>query len=380
MRAAIANGALSAALINLCLVGLPFAAAPIAREIAAGAFVSYIATPAALTATRAALEREAAHLLAPGMERRRAWEELIARELREGDPRAARGFALMAPALLGPADGARLDAALRADADDAARAAAAARLLSNETRQPFAEATRHMATTTRDDLAVRLALDTERAFAEHARAWHSGRDSDDLAFVLAGIVTALGEHAPPRVALGASVLIDARRAARLRPGLAAHLSRAAARAAPVETLRRAMDEALADPDALTRGGRLTAQAFRASLDPVAYGAFAEELAVIGDIARATSPRGAVRLLAHARDGRDLPRLRLIAQAGGDRATAFAKRWDGAPPLAELARGTTIWTRARVHAVGALIALVLGLLIAGAVSLTHALRQMAHAAN
>jgi hypothetical protein len=52
----------------------------------------------------------------------------------------------------------------------------------------------------------------------------------------------------------------------------------------------------------------------------------------------TSPAGAALILSHARTLRDVPRLRLVAQAGHDRAVAAAKRAPRDGRLAQAAPG------------------------------------------
>ena len=89
------------------------------------------------------------------------------------------------------------------------------------------------------------------------------------------------------------------------------------------------------------------------------------------MAAATSSRGAARLIAQARDESDLPRLRLVAQAAGDRAVALAKRMSGGKPLADSAHGTLTWTRALVVNMIALVAIVFAGLGAAAIVLANA---------
>jgi hypothetical protein len=371
---AAAQGPIGAFVMNVCLSLMAVSGADLVATLSQGGAYGYPPTPAARRATRAEIEHIAVQLLPDGMDRRRAWEELVARELREGDPHAARGFVLAAQTLLAPADAGRIDRQLGARASDADIAAAAEQLLSNETRDEFAEAARWMAQS--DDAGARdpaafLVLGRERDLAQQAHEWLSGRDPDHLTLVLVGVGAALEERVGPHIALGASALKDARRANRLVSDLAHSLEAAAERAVPAACLRPALRRVASDPAALADEGRAAADAFRACVDDQGLAAFNAQLAEIADMAAATSSRGAARLLAQARDLRDLARLRLVAQAGGDRAVAVAKRLRGGEPLAEAAHGTINWTRRLTLDVVALVAAALGMIGSTIAAIGHA---------
>ncbi|MGE0046683.1 MAG: hypothetical protein AB7T08_13085, partial [Hyphomonadaceae bacterium] len=303
LRAISAHGVLSALVMNVCLFTLPFAAVQLHLSITEGDIYSYEATPNARNATRAVIEHRMVALLPRGLDRRRGWEELVARELREGDPYAARGFVLAAPALLGPMDIARIRTNPDAQRGDDGMVRAATALLSNETRDDFAAVARWMEGQDNDPAAF-LVLGETRDLAQQARAWAGGRESDHLVLVLTGIGAAMETRVSRRAALGASALKDARRSGRLSPALARDLERMAAAAAPPERLRANIQAALAHPDALTREYGLIAQAFRNSIEHAAFEHFASRLGAIGDIAAATSSRGAARLLARAESEHD----------------------------------------------------------------------------
>jgi hypothetical protein len=361
-----ANTGAAALIANVCLGLLPFAAVNLAVVLQQPQVYGFPATRGALRATRAEIERAAVRLLPERLDRRRGWEELIARELNEGDPHAARGFVLAAPALLGPIDVARINRGLSGKRQtDAEIARAAAPLLSNETRGVFADAAGWMARAdVEQDPAAFLVEGATQDFAVQAEAWMTRRDPDHLALALTGVRAALGERLPARLALGASTLKDARRAGRLGPVLTRQLESRAAKAVPPARLRAALAAATAQ-------GSSRALAFRQSLDQQAFAEFTALLGEIGDMAAATSSRGAARLIAQARDESDLPRLRLVAQAAGDRAVALAKRMSGGKPLADSAHGTLTWTRALVVNMIALVAIVFAGLGAAAIVLANA---------
>ncbi|MGE0828115.1 MAG: hypothetical protein AB7O04_02040, partial [Hyphomonadaceae bacterium] len=377
MRLAFAIDTLIAGLMNLCLALLPFASAEIAITFSDAGVYRYDPTPEARRATRAEIEHLAERLIPANADRRRAWEELIARELREGDPHAARGFALAAPRLLGPIDRIRLAQHINAKSSDAEITAAAAALLSNETRESFSLAAAYMAGN--DAAAARnpaafLVEGRASDFAAQARAWLSGRDRDHLSLVLTGIGAALDGQIGANIALGASALKDARRAGRLRPAFAARLEDLAEAAFPSEQLRAGLSPSLSDPATLANESRAAARAFSDAMVRARFSDFANALFEIGEMAAATSSRGAGRLLAQADALSDLPRLRLAAQAGGDRAVAVAKRLPEGAPLAQTAHGTLYWSQSLALKFAALIALMLGMIAATLISLAQAFRS------
>lgn len=367
------SGALSAFAMNACLFLLPLAGAALLTTFSSPQVFGYQPTAVALAATRADIEAAVTKLLTPGLDRRRAWEALVARELGGGDPHAARGFVLSARTILGGSHINAIESLLGPDPTDAEIAAASATQLSNETRDAFSQAAGWMAQSdARPDPAAFLVFASARDFADQAEAWLAGHDSDHLALVLTGLHVAYGRRLPPRIALGASALKDARRADRLRPELARALEHNAALAAPPNRLRALLSAAMAQSAWLTDGGASAAAAFRSAIDSSGYRTLAERLAEIGDMAAATSSRGAGRLLAQARHRDDLPRLRLVAQAGGDRAVAVAKRAppDG-EPMANLAHGTITWSQPLVWQLIAFAFVVLAMLAASATALTLA---------
>ena len=81
-----------------------------------------------------------------------------------------------------------------------------------------------------------------------------------------------------------------------------------------------------------------AAAYRASISPERMQALKAALDEVGMMSEATSVTGAAMILTHARSLRDVPRLRLVAQAAGDRAVAVAKGLSRDGRLARTARG------------------------------------------
>ncbi|MBI1188062.1 MAG: hypothetical protein GC206_12175 [Alphaproteobacteria bacterium] len=369
LRRILASGALSALLMNACLFLAPFAGAALAHTLDDPAVFGFPSTPAARAETRNAVEEIAARLAPQGLSRRRGWEELVARELREGDPHAARGFVLSARTMLGGGAASRINRTLDADPSDAEIAAAAAELLSNETRGVFQDAAAWMAQAdAAPDSAAFIGYGGLGDLQRQAQNWIAGRDDDHLALSLMALHVAFSDAISPNAARGAAALRDARRAGRLHRRFAAALEARARIVFPDGPLRGAVAAAAAQSD----GGRGVARAFHTHADMRALDAFAALLEDIGAMTAATSSRGAGRLLAQARSNADLPRLRLVAQAGGDRATAVAKRLTDSRALVHAAHGTTTWTSALTANVVTLISIAVGMTAAAATVFANAI--------
>jgi hypothetical protein len=107
---------------------------------------------------------------------------------------------------------------------------------------------------------------------------------------------------------------------------------------------------------------VAAPAFRAVLDPVQAARAKAALDQIGEMSEATSMKGAALLLTHARSLQDLPRLRLVALAAGDRAVAAAKNLPHNGRLAHAAKGALAFNRDLGWALVAVALAALGLLL------------------
>jgi hypothetical protein len=82
----------------------------------------------------------------------------------------------------------------------------------------------------------------------------------------------------------------------------------------------------------------------------------QDLRILRDIARDTSPASAVAIVSKVNDGADLQRAKLVAQAGGDRAAALAAH-DG-EHLLDTARVAITWNNALKLQMAGLLACLL----------------------
>ena len=118
-----------------------------------------------------------------------------------------------------------------------------------------------------------------------------------------------------------------------------------------------------------------AAAFRSAVNAEPSARVREALTRIGEISAATTPTAAVYFISHASSLQDLPRLRLVAQAGGDRAAAAAKRLPRDGRLQDVARGDLRLNRELSLALGAAGLALLAILLTLGLRLYQAGRRM-----
>jgi hypothetical protein len=226
--------------------------------------------------------------------------------------------------MLGGSDAARVRRDMRADTSDEALLTAALPLVDPYLRPRFrtliAGGSRSF-----DNLGDAAAT------ATLSERWLAGEDVDVFLFKLGGLtlpatdVSGAEATRTENVRLGASTIKIAKTGGHLSAPLAARIEAAVAAAAPDDRLRAELSAAFQNRDAIVDEGEAAASAFRRAADPAALAALQADLAHIGAAARAASPAGAAMLLAHARDGRDLRKVELLAVAGAERAVAIGKR-------------------------------------------------------
>lgn len=333
----IARSALAGLAFNAAMAAMPVAAAGLATTILEEQAYAHHVSDATLRATRARVEAATAALIRDGGgDRTLAWSGAVSRELVDGDVAAAQGILLSASAALPAPLASRLQAQIPPKADDLAIAAAAASFLSPDVAAHYRAAAEGYG----GRAATPMVLGDTRDLAAQARAWVAGDPVDRTAFLLAGIAMSLPQSEPvaatarTRMQSGAAVLRAAKRAAALSPAFLAELEARLAVAARSETLEPALAEAVA---AEVAGADLAAgvlAAFRRSLSIPEALALGHELEAIGAIAEATSPATLVRLMPLASSAGDLPALRLLTLAAGDRAAPLVKY--GADPAGTLA--------------------------------------------
>jgi hypothetical protein len=339
---------LSALVFNLCLLLLPFAGAAAFFVISRDQLYAFELAPSGQRVVRARIEELAAQAIQLDFDRRQQWDDLVAMQLMSGDISAARGFLLSARTMLPPQEANQLDRRLRADASDADIELAALGLLTPGTRGRYEGLAPLLSRRSASGAGVRAEpahftlLGDQRDFEIMGRAVLQDSDSDPVQFTLTGLGLGLGGEISPRMAKGASAILAAARRQDYPIEFGAEMSALVGAALPLERFRSAALEIADGGD--TGAYPNAAAAFRASLDARRLDALKAALDQVGAMAEATSPAGAALLLSHARNLRDIQRLRLIAQAGGDRAIAAARGapHDGALPRA--ARGELRFTR------------------------------------
>ncbi|HVZ99076.1 MAG TPA: hypothetical protein VG841_02040 [Caulobacterales bacterium] len=372
-------GVWSAFLFNICLALLPMASAFAIVAVQRDNLYTYESTPSLAQDVRARIERIAGGLIPLDFDRRRQWDDMVAIELVKGDVSAARGFVLSARAMLPSRDADQLNRALHSGASDADIELAALDFLTPGTRARYESAVPLLSRRSASGLATTRAaerpapLGDARDFELLAGAMMGDADSDPLHFTLTGLGLGLGGALTPRMQAGASALIAAGRDPNFGGQFAQEITDLVASAAPADKFRA---EALsrvrggADPAAFP----VASAAFRAAVDAHGLNAVKALLDQIGRMSEASSPSGAALLLTHARSMRDLPRLLLIAEAGGDRATAVAKNAPHDGRLPGAAHGVLKFSGDLISMLGVIALAVIGLMFAASATSVEAFRR------
>ena len=195
-------------------------------------------------------------------------------------------------------------------------------------------------------------LGNMRDLAQAASRWTKEGKTDEFVFVFAGIGLVLADEEARE---GASIVLSARRAQRLDQDFGDYLERKLFAAAPPQKIKRLVEgELQTNQYALSaRGEEILENVFKSSVDRVALESLLSDLRVLRDIARDTSPASAVAILSKVKDGADLQRAKLVAQAGGDRAVPLAL-YDG-EHLLDTASIAVTWNNALKLQMAGLIA-------------------------
>ncbi len=360
--------ALTGLVFNAALFTLPFMAAALFQTVSAGDLIDYTPTAATRRDTQRALRLEAARFVRAGEDRKLTWNNLIARELGEGDIAAARGFALTAPAILRGADVAKIQRTVPRGGGDREYLAATLPLI-----EPSYARQRFRSVINSGDATSFDVLGDGREIADTAQRWRTGESVDYVLFALGGATLGATDAAPDDLRLGASVVKVARNGARISPEFSAALDAEVMAALPPDRLRAELDSIFQDRDAIVDESAAAALAFTRARVPEAWARLSDDLALIGAAARATSPAGAAQLVSHVRDSRDLQRIRLLADAGGERAVAIGKRTPQRLIL-KAAHGAIRWTDRLVTDIGWTLLATLGVIIATFAALSGAVRR------
>lgn len=342
------QGAWTALLFNVCLLLLPAAAAAGLYVMSRDHLYAYQFSDAGGRAVRTRIEDRLGDLIMLDFDRQRQWEDLIGMELTAGDVAAARGFLLSGRRMLPARDASQIERQLRADSTDADVELAALDIVAPSVRARY-EATvpllsRRAASgplPQHEPAAVSM-LGDQSDFELLARALLADPSSDPTHLVLTGFGLGLAGELTPRQRAGASALAMATRREDYPQDFHDAITGVLSAAMPPTAFRAA---ALASANGGDAGAfDNAAAAFQASVTAARVAAAKAALDEIGAMSEATSATTASMLVIHAHGLRDLPRLRLVALAGGDRAAAAAKRLPRESNLAQVARGELEVTR------------------------------------
>lgn len=354
-----ALGVISAFVFNVCLLMFALASAFAIAVITRDSLYAYEYSPAGARAIRARVERLNGDLIPLNFDRLRQWDDLVALELMARDVEAARGVLLSARGML-PA---RVTAPLNRHArNDAALELAALDLLTPGTRARYEALVPLLSRRSASAEASRLPPAPPadpRDFELMAHALVSDPSTGASPFVLAGINLGLTGEITPRIARGVAALAAAARRDDYPTGFAAEMDELLSAAAPTEAFRAAALAQAGDGEA--GAFENAAAGFRAAVNPAAAAEARLALEEIGAMSEATSLAGAAALITQAQSLRDLPKLRLIAQAAGARAAVAAKRLPRDGRLVDVARGQLTVTRDLAMAAAAAFLAFAGLL-------------------
>lgn len=356
------QGVVGALVFNVCMVALAVASAFAVLIVGRDHLYAYEYSEAGARVISARVEQLNAELIQLDFDRYRQWDDLIALELMSGDIEAARGFMLSGREMLPP----RYANVLRRANGDAAMEYAGLDLLTPGTRARYEERVPLLSRRAESVASVTARVTPNFVgdaddFELMSRALIAEPSTDTLQFILTGFSLGLAGDFGPEATAGAVALLIASRRTDYPATFGAEMETLLNEALPVEAFRIA---ALASASGAAEAGAFAnaAAAFRSAANATRAAQVREALAAIGAVSDATSPSAAVDFITHATALRDLPRLRLLAQAAGERAAAAAKRLPRDGHLLEAARGDLRITRELAIALAAAGGALAGLLL------------------
>tara|TARA_R110000787_G_scaffold66693_1_gene149658 strand:+ start:11393 stop:12631 length:1239 start_codon:yes stop_codon:yes gene_type:complete len=373
---------MQAVMFNSLLILMPVIAAQILGAAFSGATFSDAPTVEAIDQTRHNMDESFA-AMAPrnAGDKYKFWHDIVSRELTARDVTAARGFLLTAPQMLSREEVKELMAAADAEVtgtEDERIALVALRKLPVEVSQRFAEASgaaRNMNTLTlpaddaiaetpAEDAAPAPAEDvtpeeeplpvaearfamlgTHADLANHSERWLDGDRVDELVLKITGIGLAeSGEQDASAEAniRALSILKSARRSRRMTPEFTDYITARVDAALPDSALKPALEEAFGDLATTKVRVERVRKAYAGAINPKGLARLESDLAQINRIGTLTNPAAAVTLIEQVKDSADLRRVRLIAEAGGDRSVALVKQMG--PSAMRIADTGVRWTR------------------------------------
>jgi hypothetical protein len=367
-------GVLIALAFNLCLVLLPVSGAFALLIVARDHLYDYEYSEASARPIRARVERLNGDLIQLDFDRLRQWDDLVALELMGDDVEAARGFLLSGGGMLPD----RMAGLLNRSQNDAEREAAALELLSPGTRSRYESivpllSRRAASGTPEQRVREPVNLGDQQDFELMARALLTEPETDRLQFILTGIGLGLAGEPDGRLMQGAAAVLVASRRPDYPVGLQSDVAAILNAAVPIDDFRTA---ALASAEGEAAGNYANAAAaFSAAVKRDEMDRVRALLHEIGAMAQAISVSAAADLMMHAGSARDLPRLRLLAQAAGDRAAAAAKRLPRDGRLLAAARGDLTMNRDLMIALSVALLALLGLIAIVAFKVYQAARPL-----
>ncbi len=374
-REASANrGWLLAILFNTLLILIPVMAARTIAGAYSGGAIAETPSLDAIAQTRIRMD-EAFEDIAPRSAARRLpdWQNRVMDALEAHDYSTMRGYLLAAPQLLGRELGrqiivraeaeqhgsadqkiiraalSKLPMELTARVEASGRLAAAADFSNGETEadalplvsveesapapetdEAAGESTEEVAVVTatlrEGEVRFRL-LGSYADLTVMSQRWLEGDRRDSLIVKLTGIGLRHDHSSDGRsdaLARPISVIKSAVRSQRLNPSMQAYLSERGDAAVPDSLLAPALSDAFRDIATRDARSERVREAFDLATHDAALMRLERDLQQIDRIALLTSPKAAIGMLEVAEDGADLRLIRLLAEAGGDRAAALVQ--------------------------------------------------------
>lgn len=362
-------------MFNSLLILIPVIGAQVVGGAFSGATFSEAPSVEAIDQTRHNMD-EAFTAMAPrnSADKYKFWYDIVSRELTARDVTAARGFLMAAPQMLDRDDVKELMAAANSEitgTEDERIALAALRKLPVAVSERFASAmgsARNLNTlvdpseedaagtepeaeeptdeTVSPIVAARFALlGTYADLANHSERWMKGDRVDELVLKITGIGLEQADQ-PDALAesniRALSILKSARRSRRITPEFNDYLADRLNAALPDSVLKPALEEAFADLAITKVRVQRVRAAYASALNPKGLARLETDLAQIDRIGTLTDPSAALTLIEQVQDSADLRRVRLIAEAGGDRSVALFKQMG--PGAMRVADTGVRWTR------------------------------------
>jgi hypothetical protein len=369
------SGWMQAVMFNSLLILIPVIGAQVVGGAFSGATFSEAPSVEAIDQTRHNMD-DAFTAMAPrnSTDKYKFWHDIVSRELTARDVTAARGFLMAAPQMLDREDVKELMAAANSEitgTEDERIALAALRKLPVAVSERFANAmgsARNLNTqidpaeenaagaepetaepadeAVSPIVAARFALlGTHADLANHSERWMKGDRVDELVLKITGIGLAQADQ-PDALAesniRALSILKSARRSRRITPEFNDYLTDRLNAALPDSVLKPALEEAFADLAITKVRVQRVRAAYATALNPKGLARLETDLAQIDRIGTLTDPSAAVTLIEQVKDSADLRRVRLIAEAGGDRSVALFKQMG--PGAMRVADTGVRWTR------------------------------------